>query len=124
MNIKALEAVALSIRSLSMDGVQKANSGHPGLPMGCAELGALLYGEMLKQGWAEPENQQQTQQGEYGHYCRQRLRSRCAEGADEKNLPAVLPFGVRAHERNGRHRHWPGHRPPAQPGDGWQSRCD
>lgn len=48
MNIKALEAVALSVRSLSMDGVQKANSGHPGLPMGVAEFGALLYGEILK----------------------------------------------------------------------------
>ena len=54
MNIKAIEAVALSIRSLSMDGVQKANSGHPGLPMGCAELGALLYGEILKHHPAEP----------------------------------------------------------------------
>ncbi|TFG61803.1 MAG: transketolase [Spirochaetales bacterium] len=48
MNKKALEAVALSIRSLAMDGVQKANSGHPGLPMGVAEFGALLYGEVMK----------------------------------------------------------------------------
>ncbi len=48
MNIQALEAVALSVRTLSMDGVQKANSGHPGMPMGMAELGALLYGEILK----------------------------------------------------------------------------
>ncbi|WP_319415900.1 transketolase [Marispirochaeta aestuarii] len=48
MHIDSLKAVALSVRALSMDGVQKANSGHPGLPMGCAELGALLYGEVLK----------------------------------------------------------------------------
>ena len=48
MNTKALDAIALSVRSLSMDGVQAANSGHPGLPMGCAELGAALYGEILK----------------------------------------------------------------------------
>ncbi|HOV64877.1 MAG TPA: transketolase, partial [Spirochaetia bacterium] len=54
MNIKALEAVAKTIRSLSMDGVQKANSGHPGLPMGCAELGALLYGEVLKHNPKDP----------------------------------------------------------------------
>ncbi len=47
MDIKGLEAAALSVRTLSMDAVQKANSGHPGLPMGCAELGALLYGEIL-----------------------------------------------------------------------------
>ena len=47
MNIDALQAVATSVRTLSMDGVQKANSGHPGLPMGVAEVGALLYGEIL-----------------------------------------------------------------------------
>ena len=48
MDIKALNAVAKSIKALSIDGIQKANSGHPGLPMGCAELGAVLYGEILK----------------------------------------------------------------------------
>jgi transketolase len=55
MNTKALDAVAMSVRSLSMDAIQKANSGHPGLPLGCAELGALLYGEMLKHDPADPE---------------------------------------------------------------------
>lgn len=55
MNLKALEAAALSVRSLSMDGVQAANSGHPGLPMGCAELGALLYGEVMKYHPADPK---------------------------------------------------------------------
>lgn len=55
MNIKAIEAAATSIRSLSMDGVEKANSGHPGLPMGCAELGALLYGEIMKHDPSNPD---------------------------------------------------------------------
>ena len=41
--------IALAIRSLSMDAVQKADSGHPGLPMGCAEIGAYLYGYYLRQ---------------------------------------------------------------------------
>lgn len=39
---------ANAIRTLSMDAVQKAQSGHPGLPMGCAEIGAYLYGHLLK----------------------------------------------------------------------------
>lgn len=42
-----LGKIANTIRSLSMDAVQKADSGHPGLPMGCAELGAYLYGYYL-----------------------------------------------------------------------------
>ncbi len=41
--------IANTIRGLSMDAVQKADSGHPGLPMGCAELGAYLYGYYLRQ---------------------------------------------------------------------------
>lgn len=43
-----LSKIAMTIRGLSMDGVQKANSGHPGMPMGCAELGAYLYGSLLR----------------------------------------------------------------------------
>ncbi len=58
MQIDSLQAVAKSVRALSIDGVQAANSGHPGLPMGAAELGALLYGEVLKHnpadsGWVD-----------------------------------------------------------------------
>ncbi len=45
---KQLSRIANAIRSLSMDAVQKANSGHPGMPMGCAELGAFLYGMVLR----------------------------------------------------------------------------
>ena len=54
MDQAAIDAIALSVRSLSMDAVQAANSGHPGLPMGCAELGALLYGEVMNYDPADP----------------------------------------------------------------------
>lgn len=45
---KSLAKIAGTIRGLSMDAVQKANSGHPGLPMGCAEIGAYLWGVFLR----------------------------------------------------------------------------
>lgn len=45
---KQLGKIANTIRQLSIDAVQKANSGHPGLPMGCAEFGAYLYGCLLR----------------------------------------------------------------------------
>jgi transketolase len=54
MDIKALEKVALSVRALSIDAIQKANSGHPGLPLGTAELGAMLYGELLRHDPSDP----------------------------------------------------------------------
>ncbi len=55
MNVPALQAVANSVRSLTIDAVEKANSGHPGLPMGCAELGALVYGELLHHWPQDPQ---------------------------------------------------------------------
>src|SRR5687767_12873109 len=47
MNPLALAAIN-SIRSLSMDAVQKANSGHPGLPMGAAPMAYVLWQRHLK----------------------------------------------------------------------------
>jgi len=54
MNTKALDKVSMSVRALTMDAIQKANSGHPGLPMGAAELGALLYGEIFRHDPSDP----------------------------------------------------------------------
>jgi transketolase len=42
-----LKKIANTIRSLTMDAVERAGSGHPGLPMGCAEIGAFLFAEFL-----------------------------------------------------------------------------
>lgn len=41
-NLSMLQKIAHTIRHLTMDVVERAGSGHPGLPMGCAELGAYL----------------------------------------------------------------------------------
>ncbi len=54
MNIRGIEAAAKTIRALSMDAVQKANSGHPGMPMGNAELASVLYGEVMKHNPEDP----------------------------------------------------------------------
>lgn len=51
---KILQKTANAIRQLSFEAVQKANSGHPGLPMGCAELGAYLYGVLLRHNPRDP----------------------------------------------------------------------
>ena len=43
-----LQTFAASIRILSMDAVQKANSGHPGAPMGMADMAAVLWLKHLR----------------------------------------------------------------------------
>src|SRR5437016_6409412 len=48
LNIEALSRAATEARGLCMDAVQASKSGHLGLPLGCAEMGAVLYGYALK----------------------------------------------------------------------------
>ncbi len=45
---------ANAIRALSMDAVQKANSGHPGAPMGMADIAQVLWGDFLKHNPVNP----------------------------------------------------------------------
>jgi len=46
--------MANAIRGLAMDAVEKANSGHPGLPMGAADIATVLFTQFLKFDAAEP----------------------------------------------------------------------
>ncbi|CAG0996083.1 transketolase [Burkholderiales bacterium] len=47
--------LAHAIRFLAMDAVQKANSGHPGMPMGMAEIAVALWGDHVKHNPADPQ---------------------------------------------------------------------
>lgn len=47
-DVAVVEKSVNTIRFLAIDAVEKANSGHPGLPMGCAPMGHILYDEVMK----------------------------------------------------------------------------
>src|SRR5262249_16336965 len=47
-NSEKHDRMANAIRFLAMDAVEKANSGHPGLPMGCADIATVLFTKYLK----------------------------------------------------------------------------
>jgi transketolase len=51
---RRLRNLADCIRVLSMDAVQKAKSGHPGMPMGMADIAAVLFSEFMKFDAADP----------------------------------------------------------------------
>src|SRR3546814_4427045 len=46
--------LANAIRALSMDAVEAANSGHPGMPMGMADVATVLFTDYLKFDPADP----------------------------------------------------------------------
>ena len=50
-----ISTIANTIRGLAADMVEKANSGHPGLPLGAAEMAAVLYSEILRHDPAAPD---------------------------------------------------------------------
>ncbi len=50
-----IKKIANTIRGLVADIVEKANSGHPGMPLGTAEIAAILYSEVLKHDPTAPD---------------------------------------------------------------------
>jgi transketolase len=56
MSVSDIDQLCIdTIRTLSMDAVQKANSGHPGLPMGMAPAAYVLYAKVLDHDPADPD---------------------------------------------------------------------
>lgn len=55
MNSSLNQLCVNTIRTLSMDAVQKANSGHPGMPMGMADVGFILWTKFLKHNPKNPK---------------------------------------------------------------------
>ncbi len=49
------QLVVTTVRTLSIDAVQRANSGHPGAPMGLAPVGWMLFGHHLRYDPLDPE---------------------------------------------------------------------
>jgi transketolase len=54
-NSPSRQALANAIRALSMDAVQQANSGHPGAPMGMADIAQVLWTDFLKHNPTNPD---------------------------------------------------------------------
>ena len=48
MTSEPAELMADTLRALAVDAVEAARSGHPGMPLGCAEIGAVLFREVLR----------------------------------------------------------------------------
>merc|ERR1712003_302895 len=52
---EVIEKCINAIRFLSIDGVESANSGHPGLPMGCAPMAYVLWNEIMNHNPSNPK---------------------------------------------------------------------
>lgn len=48
MDTKELHSIATTVRTLSIDAIEQANSGHPGLPLGAADFATVLWAEFLR----------------------------------------------------------------------------
>lgn len=50
-----LDRAAASVRALTLEAIERAQSGHPGLPLGCADLGVMLFSGLLQYDPQEPQ---------------------------------------------------------------------
>jgi len=91
-NKTALDCIN-TVRFLSIDGVNKANSGHPGLPMGAAPMGFVLYNEYLRH---NPKNPKWFNRDRFilsaGHGCMMQYSLMYLSGYDSVQLKDLQQF--------------------------------
>ena len=115
--------LANAIRALAMDAVEKANSGHPGMPMGMADIAEVLWNDFHRHnpgnpGLAQPRPLRALQRPRLDAAVRAAApdRLRPADGAAQAVPPVALddpgPSGGRRHPGRGDHHRpaGPGHR--------------
>lgn len=81
-----------------MDGVQKANSGHPGMPMGCADVASLLFLQYLKHDPADPawvDRDRYVQSAGHGSMLLYSLLHLCGYGLELDELKNFRQWGSR-----------------------------
>ncbi|MFN3926186.1 MAG: transketolase [Pseudanabaenaceae cyanobacterium] len=82
-----------TIRFLSIDAVEKAKSGHPGLPMGCAPMGFVLFDQFLK---FNPKNPKWVDRDRFvlsaGHGCMLQYSLLYLTGYDSVTLDEIKRF--------------------------------
>ncbi|MGD1943624.1 MAG: transketolase [Leptolyngbyaceae cyanobacterium] len=91
---QSLEARCVnSIRFLAIDSVQKANSGHPGLPMGAAPMAYVLWDKMMR---FNPKNPQWFNRDRFvlsaGHGCMLQYALMYLSGYDSVSLDDIKQF--------------------------------
>ncbi|GJW10858.1 transketolase, chloroplastic [Tanacetum coccineum] len=83
-----------TIRFLAVDAIEKANSGHPGLPMGCAPMGHILFDEVMRY---NPKNPYWFNRDRFvlsaGHGCMLQYALLYLAGYDSVKVTTTIGFG-------------------------------
>ena len=86
------QLAANTIRGLSMDGVQAANSGHPGMPLGMADVATVLWSEFIQYDPADPtwfDRDRFVLSGGHGSMLLYSVLFLTGQGSDDSAAPDV-----------------------------------